>query len=1080
MDNIDKKVINIDYPCIQDIVMRKGETDICFTVTDGQDETKLFLKDGEDVMFTVNYGDVSNIGFGGTDNWGKDRLPLYVAFEKNSVDYDSVLVDTIEIQTLAGDGDWCKCELINGGKNVKYTALSENPYDVTRTAYFYHKTQDDTVKRGYNAGRPTSKEWCVTVIQDANPNGKPIVVECNGETVGYASGGAVSSAETSSKVLLAQWSKNDECPESWAVDKSRNVSGDSFIDLDSITFDADGKIRGLVNSTNPTEGMRKSQIPTKLGDFQDYFTVYQKAGEVIPTPDPVPPIGTDVNIYVKITNKSKNAVALNGELQFLLANPDKDGNYHGWQGVYNRTDAIIFSDSIITFNSGESKLFKNIKVPEIGGRSLVTADLAATTKYKTNVLLYGTSNNFDDVPVDNMPSDFYFTNNGTYEIVISSNEPPEPSTGITFDEIINVMNPVLKANGFKQVSSSSTPKAYNYLKGMYDAALAEWDDPNSKLFSKETYPELYDYHGNNTEYKEVARTAMLSWIIAMCLTELAPNSGQLTNAQTQYFYKAYNLAGGRNIPLYGDYDMRSDVMIARFAAGAVYALKRGTYTFNDVNVFRNEIGGSAINASGWSGLGYYSPDYKSIGKVGYVVNSDAIIPSGPGPYTDDSDPNRPKPFEEGQPDSQFYMENHNENWYLYNYKKDVEIDNYITSNYNMGSYTYDESKGYGAWEAYDKDKRLLLIHAAVMPIATDHYFFGSRRVKFAGVKYDTKYNFWKYNFDLSSEEVTKDNNVFDVTGPFAEFESKLFYGQYGVTSTMEFIQNVMDMADNSRFPTYHTEYGRRRPLGGVTPGTARAGEINGHPLNGMLNSSIARFFADSQKGYDKYTDCDDFPHDGPRTYPSGHAAMTWTDAMLFAQMFANKDKAIEFMKAAYKIGVGRTVGRFHWTSDTLYGRLFATFIMPLINAMNGGNFQSQYESAKNVLVNGGGEGDYKVKLYINNQTGKAIQSTGEIRLYVDNHIGVNTYLPGAMPSAGALYTFNVGMNDFSSFDVHCVMNGESYMSDEYNGKAINEIRFYDYRHWNSTDCGWKVSLDSGSDTTIKKSGATYILKVENL
>ena len=54
------------------------------------------------------------------------------------------------------------------------------------------------------------------------------------------------------------------------------------------------------------------------------------------------------------------------------------------------------------------------------------------------------------------------------------------------------------------------------------------------------------------------------------------------------------------------------------------------------------------------------------------------------------------------------------------------------------------------------------------------------------------------------------------------------------------------------------------------------------------------------------------------------------------------------------------------------------------------------------------------------------------------------------------------------------------MSDEYNGKAINEIRFYDYRHWNSTDCGWKVSLDSGSDTTIKKSGATYILKIENL
>lgn len=47
MDNLDKKVIDINYPCIQDVVIRKDETDVCFTITDGQDETKLFLKDGQ-------------------------------------------------------------------------------------------------------------------------------------------------------------------------------------------------------------------------------------------------------------------------------------------------------------------------------------------------------------------------------------------------------------------------------------------------------------------------------------------------------------------------------------------------------------------------------------------------------------------------------------------------------------------------------------------------------------------------------------------------------------------------------------------------------------------------------------------------------------------------------------------------------------------------------------------------------------------------------------------------------------------------------------------------------------------------
>ena len=182
MDNIDKKVININTPCIQDIILRKDESDVCFTFSDGQDETKLFFKDGQDVMFTVNFGDVSGIGFGGTDNWGKDRLPLYVKYTKGDTNYDSVFVDTIEIQKLAGDGDWCKCELINNNKNVKYTTLTENPYNVERRAYFYHKTQDDTVKIGYNAGRPVSKEWCVTVIQEANPNGKPMPTPDTGDT----------------------------------------------------------------------------------------------------------------------------------------------------------------------------------------------------------------------------------------------------------------------------------------------------------------------------------------------------------------------------------------------------------------------------------------------------------------------------------------------------------------------------------------------------------------------------------------------------------------------------------------------------------------------------------------------------------------------------------------------------------------------------------------------------------------------------------------------------------------------------------------------------------------------------------
>lgn len=335
MDNIDKKVININYPCIQDIIMYKDESDICFTVSDGQDETKLFLKDGEKIMLTVNFGDVSNIGFGGTDNWGKDRLPLYVNYTKGDVDYDSVFVNTIEIQKLAGDGNWCKCELINNNKNVKYTALAENPYNIERRAYFYHKTNDKVVNAGYNEGRPVSKEWCVTVIQKANPNGKPMI-NCEGETVG--NGVLVSPSASSAKVAIGSWSKNSECTESWTVDTSREVSGECFINLNSIEFRSDNKIYGSVSTANPTTSKRYCRIPTKLGDFKDYFTINQDAG-VTPTPD----TGSTVDL-----GAYKYKVGLISDLHICKANNSESNNW--WdEDDFKRAMGLFVDDKEVKF-----------------------------------------------------------------------------------------------------------------------------------------------------------------------------------------------------------------------------------------------------------------------------------------------------------------------------------------------------------------------------------------------------------------------------------------------------------------------------------------------------------------------------------------------------------------------------------------------------------------------------------------------------------------------------------------------------------------------------------------------------------
>ena len=223
---------------------------------------------------------------------------------------------------------------------------------------------------------------------------------------------------------------------------------------------------------------------------------------------------------------------------------------------------------------------------------------------------------------------------------------------------------------------------------------------------------------------------------------------------------------------------------------------------------------------------------------------------------------------------------------------------------------------------------------------------------------------------------------------------------------------------------------------------------------------------------------DGFAADSPRSYVSGHSAQIWGLALMFTQMDNGNDNVEKWIRKSYEYSISRSIGRFHWNSDCVYGRLFGSLALPIINAMTG--LKGGLEAVKNYVRNPKPEGDWSVKLIIKNTTSKPIYSTGEIRLYVDNHIGVNTYLPGAAPTAGALYTFNPGENNFSDMDVHCTMNGEDYMDDAYNGKEINEVRFYDQRHYNNKDAGFNFTLDTGDprcDKVLNKAGAIYVLKI---
>lgn len=824
----------INEPCIVDVLVKNNYASISWSLGNGTDEIKVNTKDDDYGVLTFEFGDTTQIKYGGTDNWGKDLLPIYLDYKENSSEGDSVYVDDITLQEYAGKGNWCYCYRLPNGA-VMYKALTKNPYNEPRVAYFRHKTSDLTIKRGFYAGRPAASEWYVTIIQEANPEG----------------------------------------------------------------------------NENPTP------------------------------------------------------------------KPEK---------------------------------------PEI-------------------------------IPQDKTK---------------------------TFNELIDIFNKVLSDRGKRQITQKSN--TYEYLKEGYELADKEWNNKDSILFNKETYEkiEVYNYHGTNKEYSNLAYDSLQGWLFAMFLSEIVPDVGSVTNTQTKLFEKAYEIGGGAKVPLFG-LDSHADPMVSRLVAGMVYSIIRGQKTYYNIEVMRKELGGSAVNASGWNGLRYVNTEIRdSIGRrgyrmdtLGYLVNTQSFLPSAPGPRIDGCTVcDQELPYNVGQSIDQFNLETQN-------YKMDEEVYNYMINNYNMMAET-----PLAKWYSYGIKKQNRIVNAMATIPCTYMYMFGKPkyiRLVLDNGRLPIVDGYPRYVFEECA------NSDLVIEGPFSDLAGIYRYNIAAANKNVveQYIESVTDIADNCRFPTQDPNYGRCRP--GCSP-TRQGGERNpnhGAKDNELYNVSISAMVADNYAGYTKAIGQDGFASDSPRSYVSGHSVQIMTLALILGQM--NPEKLEDYIIKAYQYSDNRSIARFHWTSDVIYGRIFSTFVLPLINAMDG--MQSGYEVTKNIVLNHdiNDDGNYNVNLIIKNLTGENIQSTGEIRLYVNNHIGVNTYLPGAVSNAGALYTFYKGENSFNN--IICIMNGESVMNDNYNGAIINDARIYDHRHWNNIDAGFNVTLDTSDsrcDSTIKKSGATYVLKLTKI
>lgn len=599
-----------------------------------------------------------------------------------------------------------------------------------------------------------------------------------------------------------------------------------------------------------------------------------------------------------------------------------------------------------------------------------------------------------------------------------------------FDDLISAFNGVLYGSTTsKYISNSNKTITYNYLLSMYNAAETEWNSNN--LFADENFPDHVNYHKNSYNKDEDAHKAMQAWLMAMCLTELVPNTGTSSNNQTNLYkkamsygkpdlYKVGSVTSSGEIDLDNCYGYKEDAMRARFVAGAVYAINHDN-KIDAINASRtSDFNSALINANNFSGL------YGNDSNLKYLPDMDTVFIKAPGPYTNSSGFNPSSAsayFPFGQSQSIFYTDNQGhmsaDEQYTYNYKMDMAIHNKVMEVYNLWDVSSDTQASVNKFNSQSSQVRLLTLEAAVIPINQDFEFFGRKKFKYTN-SIELLNGSFRHVFDLADNaSETCADNEFIYNAPFCRWWDKLYAdGERpalnqvfskdrlnGDSSTLldYLIEIAGGIFDNCRQFTYSKSYGRRRPLGGVSSGTAMNNSINHDPVNGLQAATAAKFLTDSRSanwGYDNLdTVFDDFPHDSAKSYPSGHSAQAWGLAMVLSQVDPTNVK--EYMQGGWRFGCERSIGRYHWNSDCIYGRLAALMTFPLINAMNGSNFHTLYNqlrskvSQSSTTLQGGSvvggdtggdapSGDNIVfTLVIQNNSGRQARLNGEMYFYME-------------------------------------------------------------------------------------------------
>lgn len=185
--------------------------------------------------------------------------------------------------------------------------------------------------------------------------------------------------------------------------------------------------------------------------------------------------------------------------------------------------------------------------------------------------------------------------------------------------------------------------------------------------------------------------------------------------------------------------------------------------------------------------------------------------------------------------------------------------------------------------------------------------------------------------------------------------------------------NVVGMpCSNNRKSLLNQEYGRRRPGQGDSDPSANKNKNERASVSYAIEDGDGHRTGFYNKNGD-YVD-DKGNHIGDyetyyqgqlyaNSYPSGHSAYIMGVANFL--MMVMPDKALDILRAANEFAISRTITRYHWTSDTIHGRVIGTMFVPVLLACKNLNLQKLIDDAKKeyeAIISGDGMSpvDYKV------------------------------------------------------------------------------------------------------------------------